>query len=124
MDAFNTTELESMAKSNPKYTKYFLSWAKIDAQIKKMVTDMIEAMSDYPSDYYIKTTLSSMSYDLYLYSQEDKVIVGKLWPVVEFLKICQSKTIEAELQHTIKAMLLKFEENDLKHNGETNWIYT
>lgn len=118
-DAINLADLPKLVKKNPRYTKMFTGLAQIDNHVKRFIEDIICNHTD-GSVYYIKTELKGQCYNLYLYNVETKATVGASWILVDFLKKCEQKTLEVELNSIVSTMLQKFKTKlDL---NKTNWI--
>lgn len=120
-DTINLNQLSELAKHNPRYAKMFAGLAQIDNTIKTFVRDIVENSTD-ASNYYIKTELMSQCYALYLYNAERHATVGVSWPLADFLKMCEQKTIENEMNLKVKRILLEFDRATLD-SSKINWIY-
>ena len=96
--------------------------AQIDNYIKQFATDIVSNQTD-SSIYYIKTELMAQCYTLYLYNSERQAIIGVSWPLIDFLKKCEDKTIEIDMNIKIKKMVNKFGESGLSTGDKINWIY-
>lgn len=118
--AINLNDLADMARKNPKYATMLAGLAKIDALIKKYVEDIVSDHDDY-TKYYIKTELMAQCYALYLFNTERNATVGTNWPLVDFLKMCEDKHIEYEVQSKVIRMLAKFGEASIDTEN-INWI--
>lgn len=121
-ETINLNQLSEMARTNPKYAKMFAGLAQIDNYIKKFVQDIVCNQAD-GSVYYIKTELMAQCYTLYLYNSERQATVGVSWPLVDFLKKCEDKTIEIDMNIKVKQMITKFGESGLSTGDRINWIY-
>ena len=121
-DTLNLNQLSEMAKANPKYAKMFAGLAQIDNHIKKFVQDIVCNETD-PSTYYIKTELMAQCYTLYLYNSERQATVGVSWPLADFLKKCENKTIEFDINIKVKKMITKFGESGLSTGDKITWLY-
>lgn len=117
----NLNQLSELAKNNPKYAKMFAGLAQIDNTIKSFVKDIVTQTAD-SNIYYIKTELMSQCYTLYLFNIERQCTVGVSWPLIDFLKMCENKSIEIEVNSKVRKMILKFNESGLS-NDKINWIY-
>ena len=94
----------------------------IDNYIKKFVEDIVCSQAD-PSVYYIKTELMAQCYTLYLYNSERQATVGVSWPLVDFLKKCEDRTIEYDINLKVRQMIVKFGESGISTGERINWIY-
>lgn len=121
-DTLNLNQLSSLAKTNPKYAKMFAGLAQIDNYIKKFVEDIVCNQTD-PDIYYIKTELMAQCYTLYLYNTERQATVGVSWPLADFLKKCEDKSIEIDINAKVTQMIGKFGEAGLSVGDRINWIY-
>jgi hypothetical protein len=121
-DTINLNQLSNLAKSNPRYAKMFAGLAQIDNYVKQFAKDIVCNQTD-DSVYYIKTELMAQCYTLYLYNSERQATVGVSWPLVDFLKKCEDKTIEIDMNVKVKQMINKFNENGLSTGDRINWIY-
>lgn len=121
-DTLNLNQLSKLAKTNPKYAKMFAGLAQIDNYIKKFVEDIVCNTTD-PSIYYIKTELMAQCYTLYLYNSERQATVGVSWPLADFLKKCENKSIELDINIKVKQMITKFGETGLSTGDKITWIY-
>lgn len=121
-DTINLNQLSDLAKNNPKYAKMFAGLAQIDNFIKQFARDIVCNQAD-SSIYYIKTELMAQCYTLYLYNSERQTTVGVSWPLVDFLKKCEDKTIEIDMNIKVKQMINKFGETGLSTGDKINWIY-
>lgn len=121
-DTLNLNQLSELAKSNPKYARMFAGLAQIDNHIKKFVEDIVCNQAD-PSVYYIKTELMAQCYTLYLFNSERQATVGVSWPLADFLKKCEDKTIELDMNIKVKQMIAKFGESGLSTGDKITWIY-
>lgn len=106
-NAINLADLPKLVAKNPQYTKMFIGLAQIDTHVKKFIEDIVCNQTD-GSLYCIKTELSNLCYNLYLYNIETKATVGVSWILTEFLMKCEQKTLELELNTKISLMLQKF----------------
>lgn len=121
-DTINLNQLSELARTNPRYAKMFAGLAQIDNYIKKFVRDIICNTTD-DSIYYIKTELMAQCYTLYLFNAERQATVGVSWPLVDFLKKCEDKTIEFDINTKVRQMIIKFGETGLSTGDRINWIY-
>jgi len=121
-DTLNLNQLSQLAKNNPRYAKMFAGLAQIDNYIKKFVEDIVCSQAD-PSVYYIKTELMAQCYTLYLYNSERQATVGVSWPLVDFLKKCEDRTIEYDINLKVRQMIVKFGESGISTGERINWIY-
>lgn len=121
-DTINLNQLSEMARTNPKYATMFAGLSAIDKQIKKFVEDIICNQTDY-SIYYVKTELMSQCYTLYLFNSERVATVGVSWPLIDFLKKCEDKTIEYDVNNKVIKMIKKFGEAGISTGDRINWIY-
>ena len=121
-DTLNLNQLSELARTNPKYAKMFTGLAQIDNYIKKFVEDIVCNETD-SSIYYIKTELMAQCYTLYLYNAERQATVGISWPLADFLKKCENKTIETDMNIKVKRMIAKFGESGLSVGDKITWIY-
>lgn len=121
-DTLNLNDLSKLAQSNPKYAKMFAGLAQIDNHIKKFVEDIICNEAD-PSIYFIKTELMAQCYTLYLFNSERQATIGVSWPLADFLKKCENKSIEYDINVKIRQMITKFGELGLSTGDRINWIY-
>lgn len=121
-DTINLNQLSELAKKNPKYAKMFAGLAQIDNFIKTFVKDIICNTTD-DSIYYIKTELMSQCYTLYLYNSERQATIGVSWPLAIFLKKCEDKTIEYDVNTKVQKMIKKFGESGISTGERINWIY-
>ena len=121
-DTLNLNQLSELARTNPKYAKMFTGLAQIDNYIKKFVEDIVCNETD-SSIYYIKTELMAQCYTLYLYNAERQATVGISWPLADFLKKCEDKTIETDMNIKVKRMIAKFGESGLSTGDKITWIY-
>lgn len=121
-DTLNLNQLSELARTNPKYAKMFTGLAQIDNYIKKFVEDIVCNETD-SSIYYIKTELMAQCYTLYLYNAERQATVGISWPLADFLKKCENKTIETDMNIKVKRMIDKFGESGLSTGDKITWIY-
>ena len=121
-DTLNLNQLSELARINPKYAKMFAGLVQIDNYIKKFVQDIVCNIAD-PSIYYIKTELMSQCYTLYLFNSERQVTVGVSWPLADFLKKCEDKTIEYDINVKVRQMMDKFGMVGLSTGDKINWIY-
>lgn len=121
-DTLNLNQLSELARNNPKYAKMFAGLAQIDNHIKKFVEDIVCNETD-PSVYYIKTELMAQCYTLYLFNSERQATVGVSWPLADFLRKCENKTIEYDVNAKVKRMIAKFGESGLSVGDKTTWIY-
>lgn len=121
-DTINLNQLSELAKKNPKYAKMFAGLAQIDNFIKTFVKDIICNTTD-DSIYYIKTELMSQCYTLYLYNSERQATIGVSWPLATFLKKCEDKTIEYDVNTKVQKMIKKFGESGISTGERINWIY-
>ncbi len=120
--AINTTELQKLAQKYPQYTQLLLAFAKIDGYIKGAVESIVSGVIDDPFVYYIKTELSACLYTLYLFNAERNAIAGYTWPLTTFLALCQSKTIDIDVQNRVDEMLKVFDKADIRTGNDVNWI--
>lgn len=120
-NTINLNKLSELAKSNPRYAKMFAGLAQIDNYIKKFVSDTISNQVD-PSIYYVKTELMSQCYTLYLFNVERQATVGVTWPLADFLKKCEDKTIEFDVQTKTIRMIKKFQQSGLSTGDKINWL--
>ena len=121
-DTLNLNQLSELARTNPKYAKMFAGLAQIDNHIKKFVEDIICNTTD-PSVYYIKTELMAQCYTLYLFNSERQATVGVSWPLADFLKKCEDKTIEYDINVKVQKIITKFGEPGISTGERINWIY-
>lgn len=121
MNGLNFNDLNKLAKANPKYTQLFSGLAQIDNTIKKYAQDIVCNQAD-ESVYYIKTELMGQCYNMYLFNSERRAIVGVSWPLVDFLKKCEDKTIEYDVAKKVIQMIDKFDSKNL-YTDNVNWIY-
>lgn len=121
-DTINLNQLSQLAKDNPRYAKMFAGLAQIDGYVKKFVQDIVCNQAD-SSVYYIKTELMAQCYTLYLYNSERQATVGVSWPLVDFLKKCEDKTIEYDINLKVRQMIIKFSETGISTGERINWIY-
>ena len=121
-NVINLNQLSEMAKKNPKYTTVLAGLYKIDNHIKKFAEDIICNQTDH-SVYYIKTELMAQCYTLYLFNSERVATVGVSWPLADFLKKCENKTIEYEITEKVIRMIKKFGETGISTGDRINWIY-
>lgn len=121
-DTLNLNQLSELARTNPKYAKMFAGLAQIDNYIKKFVEDIVCNSTD-ASIYYIKTELMAQCYTLYLFNSERQATVGVSWPLVDFLKKCEDKTIEFDINLKVRKIISKFGETGLSTGDRINWIY-
>lgn len=119
-DGINLSQLSQLAKSNPKYARMFAGLAQIDNSIKKFVEEIVCNEVGDISIYYIKTELMSQCYNLYLYNSEQKATVGTSWLLVDFLKMCEDKTIEYEMNDKVSRMVKMFDKK--LRTDKTNWL--
>ncbi len=122
-DTLNLNQLAELAKKNPRYAKMFAGLAQIDNSIKKFVEDIVCNQVDNQATYYIKTELMSQCYTLYLYNSERQATVGVSWPLVDFLKKCEDKTIEYDVNGKVIKMIKRFGDTGLSTGNKINWIY-
>ena len=120
-NAVNLSQLSMLAKQNPRYARMFTGLAKIDASIKKLVEDIICNRVNDSSVYFIKTELSEQCYNLYLFHAEQKVTVGVSWLLIDFLRKCEDKTIEYDVNQKITSLLRMFDSTNL-HKNQINWL--
>lgn len=121
-NAVNLSQLSELARQNPKYARMFAGLAQIDNSIKKFVREIVCNEVGDSSIYYIKTELMSQCYNLYLYNSEQRVTVGTSWLLVDFLKKCEDKTIEYEMNNKVSRLVKMFDRKNL-HTGQTvNWL--
>ena len=120
-DTLNLNQLSELAKTNPRYAKMFAGLAQIDNYIKKFVEDIVCNVTD-SSVYYIKTELMSQCYTLYLFNIERQATIGVSWPLIDFLKKCEDKTIELDINAKVRKMIIKFGEPGLSTGDKINWI--
>lgn len=120
-NAIDTADLEKLAKSNPQYTKLFLSLTQIDAFVKLVCKDVVCNIAD-PDVYSIKTELTAASYSLYLFNAERNAIVGTTWPIGSFLAMCQSRTIELDVKTQTNKILDRFGDANLETGTKVNWV--
>ncbi len=121
-DTLNLNQLSTMAQTNPRYAKMFAGLAQIDKYIKKFVEDVVCNQTD-PDIYYIKTELMAQCYTLYLYNAERQATIGVSWPLADFLKKCEDKSIEFDINAKVTQMISKFGEAGLSVGDRINWIY-
>ena len=121
-DAINLNQLSEMARTNPKYATMLAGLSKIDNHIKKFVEDIVCNQTDH-SIYYIKTELMAQCYTLYLFNSERVATVGVSWPLADFLKKCEDKTIEYDINVKVTKMIKKFGESGISIGDRINWIY-
>lgn len=121
-DTLNLNQLSELARTNPKYAKMFAGLAQIDNYIKKFVQDIVCNIAD-PSIYYIKTELMSQCYTLYLFNSERQATIGVSWPLADFLKKCEDKTIEYDINAKVRQIIDKFGMAGLSTGDKINWIY-
>lgn len=115
----NLNDLKILAKKNPKYAKLLGEIAGIDQLIKNIVNDTITNSTD-PKVYFIKTELFNQCYNLYLFNSELNATVAHTWLFDDFLKKCQTKMIDIEVETVTKYMLKKFKEEKLS-SDKINW---
>lgn len=121
-DTLNLNQLSELARTNPRYAKMFAGLAQIDNYIKKFVEDIVCNNAD-ASVYYIKTELMAQCYTLYLFNSERQATVGVSWPLVDFLRKCEDKTIEFDINLKVRKIIAKFGETGLSTGDRINWIY-
>lgn len=115
----NLNDLKTLAKKNPKYAKLLGEIAGIDQLIKNIVNDTITNSAD-PKVYFIKTELFNQCYNLYLFNSELNATVAHTWLFDDFLKKCQTKIIDIEVETVTKDMLKKFKQEKLS-SDKINW---
>lgn len=120
-DAINLNQLAELAKANPRYAKMFAGLTQIDNFIKSFVKDIVSSEAD-DSIYYIKTELMNQCYTLYLYNSERQATVGVSWTLADFLRKCEDKTIEYDVNNKVRRMIAKFGESGLSIGEKINWI--
>lgn len=121
-DTINLNQLSELARTNPRYAKMFTGLAQIDNYIKNFVKDIVSNSTD-ASVLYIKTELMAQCYTLYLYNSERQATVGVSWPLVDFLKKCEDKSIEVDINFKVRKMIMKFGETGISTGDRINWIY-
>ena len=117
----NLNDLGALAKANPRYASLLGELAGIDQLIKNFATDTITNYAD-PNVYYIKTELLNQCYNIYLYNSERNMTIGKSWLFDDFLKKCQSKMIEKDIEQTILSMINSFNNDTKLYENKINWI--
>lgn len=119
-EGLNLSDLNKLAKVNPKYAELLGTLSGIDNLVKQFASDTIERLGD-PDIYYIKTELLNYCYNMYLYNKERKAIVGYSWLFDDFITKCQTKQIEKDVEEVVQKMLTKFQNKWLKDDG-INWL--
>lgn len=117
----NLNDLGKLAKANPKYATLFGQIAGVDKVIKTFASDTITNYAD-PDVYYIKTELLNQCYNLYLYNKERNITIGKGWLFDDFLKKCQSKMIEKEVENAVLNMINKFNNDTKLTENKIHWL--
>lgn len=117
--AINFADLPKVVKNNPRYAKMLAGLAQIDSQVKMFVEDIVCNQTD-GSVYYIKTELHGPCYNLLLYNVETRVTVGVSWLLDTFLKKCENKTLEYDVNLKVSDILKKFYSKT--EAGKTYWI--
>jgi hypothetical protein len=122
-NGMSLNDLAKLAKTNPKYKQLFLSLKTIDSSIQNFIKQIVKDAVPDDNNYYCKTELMNQCYTIYLYNTERRAVVGKTWPLVDFLELCQRKRIEMELNTQLRKMIMKFDEAGISTGDRINWIY-
>lgn len=79
---------------------------QIDKEIVSFIYSIINDVTS-SEGFYLKTDFSFMSYNIYLYFKGTNCIVGKTWPIIDFLKLGSEKKLEYEINIVVRDMIVK-----------------
>lgn len=94
---------------------------KIDREIQKFIYQIVK--DSFFEDYetlYLKTEFKYNCYNIYIYSNQTHAIVGKSFPVNNFLDDIMHKRLELKMNALIKKMVLEVKDSKNIYNGPKN----
>lgn len=94
---------------------------KIDREIQKFIYQIVK--DSFSEDYetlYLKTEFKYNCYNIYIYSNQTHAIVGKSFPVNNFLDDIMHKRLELKMNALIKKMVLEVKDSKNIYNGPKN----
>ena len=94
---------------------------KIDREIQKFIYQIVK--DSFFEDYetlYLKTEFKYNCYNIYIYSNQTHAIVGKSFPVNNFLDDIMHKRLELKMNVLIKKMVLEVKDSKNIYNGPKN----
>ena len=97
--------------------KKIISENKNTKAIKEIVKDSF--FEDYET-LYLKTEFKYNCYNIYIYSNQTHAIVGKSFPVNNFLDDIMHKRLELKMNALIKKMVLEVKDSKNIYNGPKN----
>lgn len=119
----NMDQLLSLAKADPSHTQLYLGLHKIDTLVKDMVGNVIDEYNLDQKEYYVKTEMTGQCYMLQLFSGRTGCCAGTLWPMADFLVLCENKMVEKELTDKTKQMLTKIRTSKKKYKSDKDIIW-
>lgn len=119
----NMDDLPKLIKVNPKLATLYGSLYGLDRLIKKMILDYIERFDD-PEKYAIKTQLAHECYELILWHKDLKAMVGRSFPLADFIDMCRKGNdfIELKIGHTMSDILKRYDSSNTLDREKVNWV--